>query len=346
MRTVSSYREMLQNYRGCAARPDVFDVFWAQTCSLNEPEVTEVQKAPVSSASLVCEEFTCRASDDVFLKVHTLRPAGATPRPTVVLYTDLGRKARGWLHLARFASLGFVVVAPETRELPAKARALFEKAWKGEVSAPELAAYGFGTSATRVAGAEGAPAAMDMAGAEGAPAATDTAITELARATPLFQLISDAYAVACAAQSLPYVAADCLMTWGEGLGGTLALDIAALLGPECAGMMAQNPFFADSVDIAAEKLFGAEAALKNAQVISAFSLLDTTSFAEKVTCPTLMACSLEDQASPPEGTFAAYNRIPATCKRIAVYPKHAHERINDFENLQIDFLLTRSGGRL
>ena len=179
-----------------------------------------------------------------------------------------------------------------------------------------------------------------------AAAATDAAITELARAIPLFQLISDAYAVARAAQSLPYVAADCLMTWGEGLGGTLALDIAALLGPECAGMMAQNPFFADSVDIAAEKLFGAEAALKNAQVISAFSLLDTTSFAEKVTCPTLMACSLEDQASPPEGTFAAYNRIPATCKRIAVYPKHAHERINDFENLQIDFLLTRSGGRL
>ena len=325
MRDVSSYRDLLKTYRGYTLCPDVFDEFWAGVCAKNKPEAREVRKASVNCSRLTCEEFTYLASDGVSLKAHILRPRGVALLPTVILYTDCGREVRGWLHLARFASLGFAVVAPEIRSLPQAVYTSFEKAWKGEVSAGNLTAYYFNANA------------LDRA--------EDSAV-ECARRAPLFQLISDAYAAAHVTRLLPFVDKGRLMTWGEGLGGALALDTAALLGSQCAGVMAQNPFFADSAACVPDGFCSAQETPKNVRIADAMGLLDTASFAERITCPTLMACSLEDRSSLPEGTFAAYNRIPAEQKRMAVYPRHAHERINDFENLQINFLLTYSGGRL
>ena len=99
--------------------------------------------------------------------------------------------------------------------------------------------------------------------------------------------------------------------------------------------MAQNPFFADSGCVPG----GFCSALKtpeNVRIADAMGLLDTASFAERITCPTLMACSLEDRSSLPEGTFAAYNRIPAEQKRMAVYPD-THMSALTILKLQINF---------
>jgi len=48
-------------------------------------------------------------------------------------------------------------------------------------------------------------------------------------------------------------------------------------------------------------------------------------------------CAGLDQTAPTEGTFALYNRLPGQ-KEIRVYPKFGHERINQFENEQINYL--------
>ncbi len=73
---------------------------------------------------------------------------------------------------------------------------------------------------------------------------------------------------------LPFVDKGCLITWGEGLGGTLALDTAALLGSQCAGVMAQNPFFADSGVCVPGGFCSAQETPKNVRIADAMGRLD------------------------------------------------------------------------
>ncbi len=76
----------------------------------------------------------------------------------------------------------------------------------------------------------------------------------------------------------------------------------------------------------------------------AMGLLDTASFAERIHLPNvdgvLAGGPVVSSRAAPQPVFLRNK------KRMAVYPRHAHERINRFENLQINFLLTYSGGRL
>ncbi len=65
--------------------------------------------------------------------------------------------------------------------------------------------------------------------------------------------------------------------------------------------------------------------------------LDSACAAELVRVPALIGTALLDQSAPTEGTFALYNRLPGQ-KEMRVYPKYGHERINQFENEQINYL--------
>ncbi len=46
-------------------------------------------------------------------------------------------------------------------------------------------------------------------------------------------------------------------------------------------------------------------------------------FADRIRCPALVSCGLDDEAVPPECIFAAYNRISAA-KEIEIYPFGRH----------------------
>lgn len=127
--------------------------------------------------------------------------------------------------------------------------------------------------------------------------------------------IRDALILAQFARKLPWVDEQRIVTWGEGLGGGLAIAAAAML-PEQVRCCALNPMPAD---------------------VESLPYCDIAAFAPGVRGKVLLGVCLMDTVAPPEGQYAIYNRL--TCpKGIKVYPKYVHERVNFFENEFLAFL--------
>ena len=154
-----------------------------------------------------------------------------------------------------------------------------------------------------------------------------------AASSTLKQLIDDALVAASVASRF---LGRTTVTWGEGLGGSQALFAAALLPKEVSATMALNPFFADNATTLRAHVGCGDTPQSDA-AIDVVGLLDSACAAELVRVPALIGTALLDQSAPTEGTFALYNRLPGQ-KEMRVYPKFGHERINQFENEQINYL--------
>ena len=154
-----------------------------------------------------------------------------------------------------------------------------------------------------------------------------------AASSPLKQLIDDALITTAVASRF---LGRTTVTWGEGLGGSQALFAAALLPNEVSTTMALNPLFADNATTL-RTVVGCGDTPQSDAAIDAVGLLDSACAAELVHVPALIGTALLDQSAPTEGTFALYNRLPGQ-KEMRVYPKFGHERINQFENEQINYL--------
>ena len=111
---------------------------------------------------------------------------------------------------------------------------------------------------------------------------------------------------------------------------------AALLPKEVSATMTLNPLFADNATTL-RTVVGCGDTPQSDAAIDAVGLLDSACAAELVRVPALIGTALLDQSAPTEGTFALYNRLPGQ-KEMRVYPKYGHERINQFENEQINYL--------
>ena len=126
------------------------------------------------------------------------------------------------------------------------------------------------------------------------------------------------------------------VTWGEGLGGSQALFAASLLPKEVSATMALNPLFADNATTL-RAVVGCGDTPQSDAAIDAVGLLDSACAAELIRVPALIGTALLDQSALTEATFALYNRLAGE-KEMRVYPKFGHERINQFENEQINYL--------
>lgn len=114
-------------------------------------------------------------------------------------------------------------------------------------------------------------------------------------------------ALAEVARALDGVDPDRVFAWGEGLGGGIALAIAALDAQGLACCALDNPLPAG---------LGA--------------------LAPRVRGDVLLGTSLMDAVSDPGGQIALFNGL-ACDRRHIIYAKYAHERINAFENEVLDF---------
>ena len=135
--------------------------------------------------------------------------------------------------------------------------------------------------------------------------------------------IRDALVLAEYARKLDWVDAGQIATWGEGLGGGLAVAAASML-PGDVKCCALNPMPADIRSI-----------FPNASGMLEYC--DIASFADGIRGQVLMGVCLMDTVAPPEGQYAIYNNIVCD-KKIKVYPKYVHERVNFFENEFLAFL--------
>ena len=306
MRGLTQRLEDARSYRGAWLRPSNFESFWETSVAFAQnAQVESVVELPSATQTATFKRITFISTDQTQLSARVILPAGAsaaelpatTELPAVVLFSDLGRGVRSWLHLLRFSALGLPVVALEARPCEAQ----LKDAWRGTFTAEELA----------------------CALIKPDDAASST----------LKQLIDDALVAASVASRF---LGRTTVTWGEGLGGSQALFAAALLPKEVSATMALNPLFADNATTL-RTVVGCGDIPQSDAAIDAVGLLDSACAAELVRVSALIGTALLDQSAPTEGTFALYNRLPGQ-KEMRVYPKFGHERINQFENEQINYL--------
>ena len=305
MRGLTQRLEDARSYRGAWLRPSNFESFWETSVAFAQnAHVESVVELPSANQGATFKRITFTSTDQTQLSARVILPAAASAAeltiaelPAVVLFSDLGRGVRSWLHLLRFSALGLPVVALEAR--PCEAR--LKDAWRGALTAEELA--------------------HALINPDDAASST------------FKQLIDDALVAASVASRF---LGRTTVTWGEGLGGSQALFAAALLPKEVSATMALNPLFADNATTL-RTVVGCGDTPQSDAAIDAVGLLDSACAAELVRVPALIGTALLDQCAPTEGTFALYNRLPGQ-KEMRVYPKFGHERINQFENEQINYL--------
>ena len=318
MRGLTQRLEDARSYRGAWLRPSNFESFWETSVAFAQNvQVESVVELPSATQTATFKRITFASTDQTQLSARVVLPAGASVAeplaaaelsasaelsvsaklPAVVLFSDLGRGVRSWLHLLRFSALGLPVVALEARPYEAQ----LKDAWRGALTAEELA--------------------HALINPDDAASST------------LKQLIDDALVAASVASRF---LGRTTVTWGEGLGGSQALFAAALLPKEVSATMALNPFFADNATTLRAHVGCGDTPQSDA-AIDAVGFLDSACAAELVRVPALIGTALLDQSAPTEGTFALYNRLPGQ-KEMRVYPKFGHERINQFENEQINYL--------
>ena len=306
MRGLTQRLEDARSYRGAWLRPSNFESFWETSVTFAQnAQVESVVELPSATQTATFKHITFASTDQTQLSARVILPAGAsaaelpatTELPAVVLFSDLGRGVRSWLHLLRFSALGLPVVALEARPCEAS----LKDAWRGALTAEELA--------------------RALINPDDAASST------------LKQLIDDALVTTTVASRF---LGRTTVTWGEGLGGSQALFVAALLPNEVSATMALNPLFADNATTL-RSVVGCGDTPQSDAAIDAVGLLDSACAAELVRVPALIGTALLDQTAPTEGTFALYNRLKGQ-KEMRVYPKFVHERINQFENEQINYL--------
>ena len=300
MRGLTQRLEDARSYRGAWLRPSNFESFWEPSVAFAQnAQVESVVELPSATQTATFKRITFISTDQTQLSARVILPAGASAAelPAVVLFSDLGRGVRSWLHLLRFSALGLPVVALEARPCEAQ----LKDAWRGALSAEELA--------------------HALINPDDAASST------------LKQLIDDALVAASVASRF---LGRKTVTWGEGLGGSQALFAAALLPKEVSATMALNPLFTDNATTLRAHVGCGDTPQSDA-AIDAVGLLDSACAAELVRVPALIGTALLDQSAPTEGTFALYNRLKVQ-KEMRVYPKFGHERINQFENEQINYL--------
>ena len=318
MRGLTQRLEDARSYRGAWLRPSNFESFWEPSVAFAQnAQVESVIELPSATQAATFKRITFASTDQTQLSARVVLPAAAsaaelttavealpaaepsatTELPAVVLFSDLGRGVRSWLHLLRFSALGMPVVALEVRPCEAQ----LKDAWRGALSAEELA--------------------HALSNPDDAASST------------LKQLIDDALVTTAVASRF---LGRTTVTWGEGLGGSQALFAAALLPKEVSATIALNPLFADNATTL-RSVVGCGDTPQSDAAIDAVGLLDSACAAELVRVPALIGTALLDQSAPTEGTFALFNRLKGQ-KEMRVYPKYGHERINQFENEQINYL--------
>lgn len=306
MRGLTQRLDDARSYRGAWLRPSNFESFWEPSVAFAQnAQVESVVELPSATQTATFKRITFISTDQTQLSARVILPVGvsvaeplaAAELPAVVLFSDLGRGVRSWLHLLRFSALGTPVVALEARPCEAS----LKDAWRGALTAEELA---------------------------GALINPDDAAS-----STLKQLIDDALVTTAVASRF---LGRTTVTWGEGLGGSQALFAAALLPKAVSATMALNPLFADNATTL-RTVVGCGDTPQSDAAIDAVGLLDSACAAELVRVPALIGTALLDQSAPTEGTFALYNRLTGQ-KEMRVYPKFGHERINQFENEQINYL--------
>lgn len=305
MRGLTQRLEDARSYRGAWLRPSNFESFWEPSVAFAQnAQVESVIELPSVTQTATFKRITFASTDQTQLSARVVLPAGvlAAELTTAELPAVVLFSDLGQGVRSWLHLLRFSALGLPVVALEARScEPQLKDAWRGSLSAEELA--------------------RALINPDDAASST------------LKQLIDDALVAASVASRF---LGRTTVTWGEGLGGSQALFAAALLPKEVSATMALNPLFADNATTL-RTVVGCGDIPQSDEAIDAVGLLDSACAAELVRVSALIGTALLDQSAPTEGTFALFNRLKGQ-KEMRVYPKFGHERINQFENEQINYL--------
>ena len=150
MRGLTQRLEDARSYRGAWLRPSNFESFWETSVAFAQnAQVESMVELPSATQTATFKRITFSSTDQTQLSARVILPAGvsvaepltpaelpaSTELPAVVLFSDLGRGVRSWLHLLRFTALRLPVVALEARPCEPQ----LKDAWRGAPSSILLA---------------------------------------------------------------------------------------------------------------------------------------------------------------------------------------------------------------
>ena len=318
MRGLTQRLEDARSYRGAWLRPSNFESFWETSVAFAQnAHVESVVELPSATQAATFKRITFTSTDQTQLRARVILPAGVSVAEPLAA-TELSAPAE----LSASAKLPAVVLFSD---LGRGVRSWLYLLRFSALGMPVVALEARPCEASLKDAWRGALTAEELAGALINP--------DDAASSTLKQLIDDALVTTAVASRF---LGRTTVTWGEGLGGSQALFAAALLPKEVSVTMALNPLFADNATTLRAHVGCGDTPQSDA-AIDAVGLLDSACAAELVRVPALIGTALLDQSAPTEGTFALYNRLPGQ-KEMRVYPKFGHERINQFENEQINYL--------
>lgn len=305
MRGLTQRLEDARSYRGAWLRPSNFESFWEPSVAFAQnAQVESVIELPSATQTATFKRITFASTDQTQLSARVILPATASAAEltTAKLPAVVLFSDLGRGVRSWFHLLRFSALGMPVVALEARpCEASLKDVWRGALAAGELA--------------------LALINPDDAASST------------LKQLIDDALVTTAVASRF---LGRTTVTWGEGLGGSQALFATALLPKEVSATMALNPLFADNATTLRAHVGCGDTPQSDA-AIDVVGLLDSACAAELVRVPALIGTALLDQSAPTEGTFALYNRLPGQ-KEMRVYPKFGHERINQFENKQINYL--------
>mgnify|MGYP000858031490 CR=1 FL=1 len=166
----------------------------------------------------------------------------------------------------------------------------------------------------------------------------------------LTHLVEDALVTVYASRLLPEMDGRFVATWGEGLGGGLALMCAALLPNLVKKSAAMNPLPADyqgALELKAKSpvfqsvhdtfRYDDSEHADEGDIYRVLSFVDCANFAPLIKAKVLVGTGLMDDVAPAATQYAICNRLTCENKHI-LYPEWTHERINDLEDKELVFL--------
>lgn len=112
----SEWMRALESYHSANVEPADFSEYWRkQNDHAKQTAVLHEEELPFHSPNVRYSLVSFKGTDGRSLQARCLCPRTDGRFPTVLLFHDIGRGARGWHHMTRFAALGFAVVALENR---------------------------------------------------------------------------------------------------------------------------------------------------------------------------------------------------------------------------------------
>ena len=307
----------LDGYLGLTPCPEDFDDFWAERMA--EAEAVPLEYT-ITQATEVPSFDTCRYLDLWFTgmggaKIYAkyLHPASEGPVPLVLQFHGYPGSSRSWLEQSSYAGMGMAIIA---------------------MDCPGQGGYGQdlgGYPGTTVSG-------HIIAGLDGP--AKDMYYVRLHQNIRILCRI---------VKQLDGIDPRHIFVNGASQGGGLGLACAALNSDLINRAAILYPFLSDyrmiwelGADMIAyeglryySRWFDPDGE-KEDRWFRQLGYIDSKNFAHMIRCPILFGTGLEDTICPPETQCAVYNQLACPKKRF-LFPGYAHEEIQRFDDMILDF---------